>query len=46
LELNQEFFELSFEHGDASQGDVEFTTPLDAFSTFRDGSRFERSHRV
>jgi hypothetical protein len=45
-ELCDEFFDLVFKHGDPSQGDVEFTTQLDTSRTFRDGSRFERSHRV
>jgi len=46
LELNEEFFDLSFEHGDPSQGDVEFTTQLDASRTVRDWGRFERDHWV
>jgi hypothetical protein len=44
LNLEGEFFDLSLEDGDLSQGGVEFTTQSDAFRTASDGSRFERKH--
>ena len=46
LNLEGEFFDLSLENGDLSQGRVEFATQLDAFLTASDGSRFERDHRA
>jgi hypothetical protein len=46
LKLDGEFFDLSLENGDLSQGHVEFTTQLDAFGTASDRSQFERDHRV
>jgi hypothetical protein len=46
LELDEEFSDLGFEGGDPNQGDIEFTTQLEASGTVGDWGRFERDHRI